>query len=198
MASANIERRARSIIAGVVLACLSISAIGQSSRPSGSSGDDPQPRFIDPARRDKLSTAFPAIDALMAQRVAELSLPGLAYGIVIDGELVVAKGLGFRDLKSRQPVDASTVFRIASMTKSFTPDAGKLSLEDPIAKHVPQCTGDCVRVFQLGLRHPWTDREIHVDMASALHTCATQYARHSPTPYHLRIDSQLEKLCAAT
>lgn len=140
MASANIASAA-----AVVLACLSISAIGQSLRPSGPSGDDLQPRFIDSSRQEKLSGAFPAIDALMAQRMVELNLPGLVYGIVIDGELVVAKGLGFRDLKSREPVDAGTVFRIASMTKSFTAlaildlrDAGKLSLEDPIAKHVPE------------------------------------------------------------
>ena len=47
-------------------------------------------------------------------------------------------------MKSRIPVNADTVFRIASMTKSFTAmailklrDEGKLSLDDPVSKYVP-------------------------------------------------------------
>jgi len=48
--------------------------------------------------------------------------PGLAYGIVAGGELVHAAGLGVRYLGGPAP-DAGTVFRIASMTKSFTASA---------------------------------------------------------------------------
>ena len=49
-----------------------------------------------------------------------------------------------RELKDRAPVTADTVFRIASMTKSFTAmailklrDEGKLSLDDAVSRHVP-------------------------------------------------------------
>ena len=52
---------------------------------------------------------------------------------------------GIRDEKSRTPADIDTVFRIASMTKSFTAmavlklrDEGKLSLEAPIASYLPE------------------------------------------------------------
>ena len=55
---------------------------------------------------------------------------------------------GFRDLTSKSPVDRDTVFRIASMTKSFTAmsilklrDAGKLSLDDPAERYVPELKG---------------------------------------------------------
>ncbi len=58
---------------------------------------------------------------------------------------MLAKGLGLRDVASGTPVDVDTVFRIASMTKSFTAlailklrDAGKLSLDDPVARYVPE------------------------------------------------------------
>jgi CubicO group peptidase (beta-lactamase class C family) len=55
---------------------------------------------------------------------------------------------GLREVPSRAPVDSATVFRIASMTKSFTAaavlqlrDAGKLALDDPVERHVPELRG---------------------------------------------------------
>jgi len=73
--------------------------------------------------------------------------PGLAYGIVIGGSLVHARGLGERLLGGPAP-DAGTVFRIASMTKSFTAaavlalrDDGVLALDDPAADYVPELRG---------------------------------------------------------
>ncbi len=65
----------------------------------------------------------------------------------MDGELVLAKGWGARG-SSGAAVDADTVFRIASMTKSFTAlailrlrDEGKLSLDDAVAKWIPELAG---------------------------------------------------------
>ena len=70
--------------------------------------------------------------------------PGLAYGIVAGGCLVHARGVGERWLGGPVP-DAETVFRIASMTKSFTAaavlalrDDGALGLDDPVAEDVPE------------------------------------------------------------
>ncbi|HEY6794277.1 MAG TPA: serine hydrolase domain-containing protein [Kineosporiaceae bacterium] len=70
--------------------------------------------------------------------------PGLAYGIVRDGELVHSGGRGRCRLGGPVP-DASTVFRIASMTKSVTAaavlllrDEGRLGLDDEVARHVPE------------------------------------------------------------
>lgn len=56
----------------------------------------------------------------MADETREPRLPGVAYGVVVDGELVLVRGLGHRDVAAKAPVEADTVFRIASMTKSFT------------------------------------------------------------------------------
>jgi len=133
-------RRVRYIAAVMFTLCVCMPASA-----AGQPNDNPPPQFTDPARRAKLAQAFPAIDQLMAQRFAELRLPGLVYGVVIDGELVKVRGLGFREIESTAAVDEHTVFRIASMTKSFTAlailklrDAGRLSLDDPIGKHVPE------------------------------------------------------------
>ncbi len=102
------------------------------------------PQFADPDRKRKLATSFPEIERLFTAWVERQHMPGAAMGIIVDGEVVWLKTAGVRELKSRAPVTADTVFRIASMTKSFTAmailklrDEGKLSLDDPVSRYVP-------------------------------------------------------------
>ena len=71
------------------------------------------------------------------------SVPGVAFGVVHDGVLVHSGGYGAATVGGPAP-SASTVFRIASMTKSFTAaavlllrDEGLLRLDDPVADHLP-------------------------------------------------------------
>lgn len=111
-------------------------------------GSLPQPKFSDPERARKLAAAFPEIEGLFRNWVERQHMPGAVLGIVIDGELVWVKAAGVQDLGSRAPVTPDTVFRIASMTKSFTAmsilklrDEGKLSLDDPVARYVPALAG---------------------------------------------------------
>jgi CubicO group peptidase (beta-lactamase class C family) len=96
----------------------------------------------------KLESAFPEIDSIFRRFVADRHIPGMVWGVVIDGRLAHVKSTGVRDRSGMQPVTADTVFRIASMTKSFTAlailklrDEGKLSLEDPVAKWIPEFAG---------------------------------------------------------
>ena len=95
---------------------------------------------------------FADVDAVAASHQQRGGQPGLAYGIVMDGELVHAAGLGERHLSERQhggpPPDADTLFRIASMTKSFTASAilalrddDALRLDDPAEEYVPELRG---------------------------------------------------------
>src|SRR5271165_5138778 len=90
---------------------------------------------------------FADVDTLAAGYHQRGGQPGLAYGIVIGGELVHAAGLGEPHLGGPPP-DADTVFRIASMTKSFTAslvlmlrDRGALRLDDPAVDYVPVLRG---------------------------------------------------------
>ena len=105
----------------------------------------PPARFTDPERVAKLEHAFPEIDAIYANYVATKHIPGMVWGIVIDGRLVHVGTAGVRDLATSGPITPHTAFRIASMTKSFTAlailklrDEGKLSLEDPVSRWIPQ------------------------------------------------------------
>jgi CubicO group peptidase (beta-lactamase class C family) len=105
-------------------------------------------RFEDEHRKAKLSSAFPDVARVFARFAEASKVPGIAYGILVDGELAASGGLGVRELDAKSPVDVDTVFRIASMTKSFTAisilrlrDDGKLSLDDPVEKYVPELAG---------------------------------------------------------
>jgi CubicO group peptidase (beta-lactamase class C family) len=90
------------------------------------------------------------------RRFAERSrVPGFGYAVIVDGKIAHVGVGGLRDVASRSAVDTATVFRIASMSKSFAAvailqlrDAGRLALDDPAEKYVPELAG---------LRYPTSD-----------------------------------------
>ncbi|HEY9505191.1 MAG TPA: serine hydrolase domain-containing protein, partial [Gemmatimonadales bacterium] len=107
-----------------------------------------QSGFSDPAREAKLRAAFPAVDSIMRQFTRREHVPGAAWAIVLDGQVVHSGVTGLRDVATKAPVDTGSVFRIASMTKSFTAmaimrlrDEGRLSLDDPAEQYVPELKG---------------------------------------------------------
>ncbi len=125
-----------------------------------------------------------ALDAIAGRFAAGGGQPGLAYGIVADGELVHSGGCGERWIGGPVP-DAGTVFRIASMTKSFTAamllllrDKGALRLDDHALDYVPEMRGlelpasDCLPISIRQLLtmtagfptdDPWGDRQQGLD-----------------------------------
>jgi CubicO group peptidase (beta-lactamase class C family) len=87
------------------------------------------------------------LDVIAREYWGQGGQPGLAFGVVRDGELVHSGGFGERCTGGPEP-DADTVFRISSMTKSFTAagimllrDDGALALDDPAEKYVPEMRG---------------------------------------------------------
>lgn len=120
------------------------------------------------------------IDASFEEWMKAGHVPGVVYGVVKDGKLVWAKGLGVQDVDTRRPVTADSRFRIASMSKAFTAlailklrDEGKLSLDAPAERYVPELKGwkyptsDARRITVADLLHhnagfvednPWGDR----------------------------------------
>lgn len=108
----------------------------------------PPARFADPGRAERLRAALPRLDSLVRDFAAQRRVPGWAYGVVIDGRLEHVLAGGLRDVASGAPVDTGTVFRIASMSKSFAAvailqlrDAGRLSLDAPAERYVPELRG---------------------------------------------------------
>jgi D-alanyl-D-alanine carboxypeptidase len=69
---------------------------------------------------------------------------GAAVGVVRDGQLIYVKTYGLRDIAKNEPVNENTRFEIGSVTKQFTAaailqlqEAGKLSIDDKLAKYFP-------------------------------------------------------------
>ncbi len=92
-----------------------------------------------------LQGLVPQIERLAQTKVAEHRLPGMALGIVRDRELAWFGGFGAADLDSGARPTEETIARVASVTKTFTTtailrlrDEGRLTLEDPLARHVPE------------------------------------------------------------
>ena len=111
----------------------------------GASDAYPPARFTDPDRVKKLESAMPEVDRLFRAYAADQKIPGMIWGVVIDGRLAHVESYGVRDRASQEKVTPATAFRIASMTKSFTAlailklrDEGRLSLEDPVSTWIPE------------------------------------------------------------
>lgn len=144
------------------------------------------PRFNDSTadREKKVKSVAAEIDQVYADFAAEKHAPGLVWGVVLDGRLVHTGALGYANVEKKIPATATTAFRIASMSKSFTAmailklrDAGQLSLDEPVEKYVPEfrsikpLTADAQKIT---LRHllgmaagfpednPWGDRQLGI------------------------------------
>ncbi len=138
--------------------------------------------FSDAGRMEKIMQAFPVIDKIFKDYADSNHLPGVAYGLVVDGKLVYKGNIGYTDIEKKIPVTSSSLFRIASMSKSFATmailklrDEGKLNLDNPAYFYIPELkklkypTADAPHIT---IRHlmthgagfpednPWGDRQL--------------------------------------
>ena len=72
-------------------------------------------------------------------------VPGISAGVVYDQELIWTQGYGQANLDTGAAADANTIYRVASISKLFTAtmlmqlrDAGRLQLDDPVEKYLPE------------------------------------------------------------
>ena len=92
-----------------------------------------------------LASLIPDIDRLAAEAMAVWKVPGAALAIVQDGEIVLTRGYGQRDIEADLPVTPQTHFVICSITKSFTATAiallhneGVLDWTKPVRDYLPE------------------------------------------------------------
>ena len=85
------------------------------------------------------------IDANMSEWIASGKLNGAVALIVRNGKIVYDKAFGYDDFEKTRPMKADMIFRIASQSKAITSTAimilyeeGKLLLDDPISKYIPE------------------------------------------------------------
>ncbi len=141
-------------------------------------------------RAGRVRTAAAVVDRLFREHAAARNLPGLAWGVVLDGELVLAGGCGHANIDAGIAAGPQILYRAASISKSITAlailqlrDAGLLRLDDPAARYLPEMrslrypTADSPEIT---LRHllthgaglpednPWGDRQLACSDAGLL------------------------------
>ena len=101
--------------------------------------------FTDTARLSKIRQYLPVIDSMYRKHAEDNHFPAISFGIVVDGELIYKNSYGYTDIAKKIPATSSSMFRIASMSKSFTAmailklrDEGKLYLDCPAYFFVPE------------------------------------------------------------
>jgi CubicO group peptidase (beta-lactamase class C family) len=138
--------------------------------------------FTDPNRAERVEATAAAVEQVFREHWKEQHMPGFVYGVVLDGELVYAGSFGLANLEEHIPASTKSLFRIASMSKSFTAlailqlrDEGRLGLDDPVSQYLPEMkalTYLTTDAPEITIRHllthsagfpednPWGDRQL--------------------------------------
>ena len=188
-------RRATVLIAAVVVC----------GGAAGARADDP---LASPESVGFSADGLKAFQHAMRALVDEAKLAGVATLVARHGKVVQFDAYGVQDLDTKRPLSKDTIFRIASMTKPIAGVAmmmlweqGKWTLDDPVAKHIPEFAGLKVATpsGEVPQATPMTMRQLMSH--SAGFDVSGGYSTHNITdrsqPLHAMID-KLAKLPLAT
>lgn len=135
--------RKHTLVTGVILLALGgATAVWSQSVPIASAPNPPADAVAIPAgSKERALRELPQIIADIMQRS---QVPGMAVAVVIDGKTVLAQGYGTREAGKQAPVDAQTVFQIASISKSLSATVaaievskGRAAWDDPVSRYLP-------------------------------------------------------------
>lgn len=140
------------------------------------------PIFTDIQRTEKIKKTFSVVDSIYKKHAFQNNFPGISFGLVVDGKLMYKNSYGYTNVDKKIQATSTSLFRIASMSKSFTSmailklrDQGKLNLDDPAylyiseLKNISYLTTDAPSIT---IRHllthsagfpednPWGDRQL--------------------------------------
>lgn len=128
------------------------------------------------------TAADAGLDRLVDEVVAYYHLPGIAVGVIDHGKVVYTREVG--TLADGKPIDADTLFEIASNTKAMTStllarlvQQGKLRWDDPVTKYIPS----------FRMHDPWVTKNMQVGDLLVHHSGLPEGAGDLmlwPTPNH--------------
>jgi CubicO group peptidase (beta-lactamase class C family) len=121
---------------------------------------------------EQVTQAIQEVQKLAQKQIQENALPGLAIAVVFQHKVVYGKGFGVRDTSAKVPVDADTVFQLASLSKPIGSTVvaelvgeGKITWDSKLSVLDPT----------FAMFDPWVTREI---------TIRDMYAHRSGLPEH--------------
>ncbi len=121
---------------------------------------------------EQVTNAIHQVEGVAQNKISEDAVPGLAIAVVFQDKVAYAKGFGMRDMNTKMPVDADTVFQIASVSKPIGATVvaelvgeGKITWDSKLAVLDPT----------FAMFDPWVTHEI---------TIRDMYAHRSGLPEH--------------
>lgn len=120
----------------------------------------------------QVQSAIAELEQLAEAEIQNNAVPGLAIAVVFQDEVVYAKGFGVRDTRTNEPVDADTVFQLASISKPI----GSTVIAALVGEGIVSWDS---RINELdptfAMYEPWVTREV---------TLRDMYAHRSGLPEH--------------
>src|SRR5881398_2072692 len=129
----------------------------------------PEPSHV---TSEQVNRAVQELEKLAQKKIQENAVPGLAIAVVFQDKARYAKGFGVRDVNTKTPVDADTVFQLASVSKPI----GSTVIADLVGEG--KITWDSklnVLDSSFAMFDPWVTREI---------TIRDMYSHRSGLPDH--------------
>ena len=173
---------------------------GATSQPANLTAYPPQTASDIPVYQPPVAHVMPPasgfdvhrFEAIAQALVANQRVPGMAMAVVQNGRILSARGYGITDVDNAEPVDAHTVFRLASLSKAFAGtmtgllvNDGALRWDSRVADYMPslqfadpnaarQLTVAEVLSHRVGLTHNAYDRDVerNADYASLVQKLA--------------------------
>lgn len=144
--SSQDRHRTRTALVALVFGS-ALAIVGFGAGPADASDDGGLPT-AEPASVGMSAEAMASFDTAMRKMVDDGSLAGMVTLVARHGKIVNFEAFGYQDLANEVPIRKDTIFRIFSMTKPVVGvalmtyyDEGRFSLDDPVAKYVPQFEG---------------------------------------------------------
>lgn len=132
---------------------LALAGPAVAATPTNASHPDP----AGPVTADEATAVAARIDRFMNAQIKDSAIPGASVAVVRGNQVLLVRGYGHDSTGA--PVTADSLFRVASLSKSFTAlavmqlvEGGRLSLDDPVQQHLPQFQLDDPRAAQITVR----------------------------------------------
>jgi CubicO group peptidase (beta-lactamase class C family) len=106
-----------------------------------------------PAAAAQTRAVVDSIDGFVRSELARQRVPGMSVAVLRGDSVLLARGYGYANVEHQVPATDSTIYEVGSVSKQFTAAAvvmlseqGRLSLDDPIVRFLPEGSGVWPRV----------------------------------------------------
>ena len=146
MTNAMDSARRRTRALGLTAIGMAVAVLGACGTPIPKPGPDESPSAYSglEVKEDRIEYAVGKVTDIVEEELDSSGIPGAAVAVVHGGEVVLAEGFGVRDTRTGAPVDARTVFPMASISKSVSATVvaaesarGEVDWSTPVRDHLP-------------------------------------------------------------